>query len=191
MTKIKHLVALAILSLLTSSLSPLKTMAQESKKLFTLEDLNFGGNNYRNLLPENKWLTWWGDELVRTDIEECYLVDKKTGQEKLLFTLDDINKWAQSNDDYYVRHLHSASFPYPDKPIVAVGNKKAFTLVDFTEQTLGNSEHAMAMAFVGIRAGEGRPMVYGAGEHTNIDRAAVAALVSALNLRYRMEHERA
>ena len=71
MTKTKHIVALAILSLLTSSLLPLQTMAQESKKLFTLEDLNFGGNNYRNLLPENKWLTWWGDELVRTDIEEC------------------------------------------------------------------------------------------------------------------------
>ena len=136
MTKTKHIVALAILSLLTSYLLPLQTMAQESKKLFTLEDLNFGGNNYRNLLPENKWLTWWGDELVRTDIEECYLVDKNTGQEKLLFTLDDINKWAQSNDDYYVRHLHSASFPYPDKPIVAVGNKKAFTLVDFKKHCI-------------------------------------------------------
>ena len=136
MTKTKHIVALAILSLLTSYLLPLQTMAQESKKLFTLEDLNFGGNNYRNLLPENKWLTWWGDELVRTDIEECYVVDKKTGQEKLLFTLDDINKWAQSNDDYYVRHLHSASFPYPDKPIVAVGNKKAFTLVDFKKHCI-------------------------------------------------------
>ena len=66
-----------------------------------------------------------------------------------------------------------------------------FTLVDFSEQTLGNSEHAVAMAFVGIRGAEGDAMVYGAGEHTNIDRAAVAALVTALNLRYRAEHERA
>ena len=47
------------------------------------------------------------------------------------------------------------------------------------------------MAFVGIRGGEGDAMVYGAGEHTNIDRAAVAALVTALNLSYRAEHERA
>ena len=111
-------------------------MAQEQKKLFTLEDLNFGGTNYRNLLPENKWLTWWGDELVRTDIEECYLVNKKTGKETLLFTLDDINRWAQSNDEHYVRHLHSAWFPYPDQPIVAVGNKKAFTLIDFKKHTI-------------------------------------------------------
>ena len=116
-----------LLVLLTLSLLPM--MAQN--KLFTLEDLNYGGNNYRNLQPENKWFTWWGDQLVRTDIEECYLVDKKTGKERVLFTLDEINQWAESNDDHYVRHLHSACFPYPDKPIVAVGNKKAFTLIDF------------------------------------------------------------
>ena len=52
-------------------------------KLFTLEDLNFGGNNYRNMQPENKWYAWWGDQLIRTDVEECYLVDKKTGKENL------------------------------------------------------------------------------------------------------------
>ena len=105
--------------------------AQTEGKLFTLEDLNFGGNNYHNLRPKNMFLTWWGEELVRTDVEECYLVDKKTGKERLLFTLDDINRWAKSDDDHYVRHLQSASFPYPGKPVVAVGNKKAFTLIDF------------------------------------------------------------
>ena len=126
MRKIKILLLFSILSL--------PMIAQD--KLFTLEDLNYGGTNYHNLVPENKWLTWWGDELVRTDIEACYLVDKKTGKETLLFTLDDINKWAKSNDDYYVRHLHSAWFPYPDQPIVAVGNKKAFTLVDFKKHCI-------------------------------------------------------
>ena len=74
-------------------------MTAQDKKLFTLEDLNFGGNNYRNMQPENKWYTWWGDQLVRTDIEKCYIVDKKTGRESLLFTLDDINRWAQSDDN--------------------------------------------------------------------------------------------
>ena len=47
-------------------------MAQE-KKLFTLEDLNFGGNNFYNLQPQNKYYEWWGDQLVRNDVEECYL----------------------------------------------------------------------------------------------------------------------
>jgi len=111
-------------------------MKSQQKKLFTLEDLNFGGTNYHNLRPKNMQLTWWGDQLVHTDVEECYTVDPKTGKEKLLFTLDDINKWAQSDDLHYVRHLQSASFPYPGQPIVAVGNKKAFTLVDFKKKQI-------------------------------------------------------
>ena len=106
------------------------------KKLFTLEDLNFGGTNYHNLRPKNMFLEWWGDQLVHTDVEQCSLIDPKTGKETLLFTLDDINKWAKSDDMYYVRHLSSATFPYPDQPIVAVGNKKAFTLIDFKQKQI-------------------------------------------------------
>ena len=102
-------------------------------KLFSLEDLNFGGTNYHAMQPKNMWLTWWGDQLVQTDVEECRLIDTKTGKKKLLFTLDDINKWADSNEDEnrYVRHLQNVTFPYPDKSLVAVGNKKAFMLLDF------------------------------------------------------------
>ena len=104
-----------------------------AQKLFTLEDLNFGGTNFHNMQPKNMWLTWWGDQLVQTDVEECHLIDVKTGKKKPLFTLDQINEWAKSNEDEnrYVRHLMNATFPYPDKPLVAVGNKKAFILVDF------------------------------------------------------------
>jgi len=104
-------------------------MAQD--KLFTLEDLNYGGTNFYNLQPDNRYYEWWGEQLVRTDVEECRIVDKKTGKEKVLFTLEDVNKWAQSDDVRQVRHLMNANFPYPDKPIVAVGNGRAFTLVDF------------------------------------------------------------
>ena len=104
-----------------------------AQKLFTLEDLNFGGTNFHNMQPKNMWLTWWGDQLVQTDVEECHLIDVKTGKKKPLFTLDQINEWAKSNEEEnrYVRHLMNATFPYPDKPLVAVGNKKAFILVDF------------------------------------------------------------
>ena len=128
MMKIKQLAGIALLSFLI--IEPL-SMSAQGKQLFTLEDLNFGGTNYHNLRPQNMFLTWWGDQLVQTDVEECYLIDTKTGKKKLLFTLDDINQWAKSDDVRYVRHLQSASFPYPDKPIVAVGNKRAFVLVDF------------------------------------------------------------
>ena len=125
MMKIKHLALGALFTLIF----PVSMTAQQ--KLFTLEDLNFGGTNYNNLRPKNLYLTWWGEQLVQTDVEECQLVDTKTGKKKLLFTLEDINKWAGSNDETKVRHLMNATFPYPDKPIVAVGNRKAFVLLDF------------------------------------------------------------
>ena len=75
----------------------------------------------------------WGDQLVETDVEECKLIDVKTGKKKKLFTLDDINKWAKSDEEAnrYVRHLMNATFPYPDQPLVAVGNKKSFLLLNF------------------------------------------------------------
>ena len=105
-------------------------------KLFTLEDLNFGGKNYANLRPQNMWLTWWGEKLIQTDVEECYTIDTRTGKKSLLFTLEDINKMAGSNDESYVRHLMNARFPYPDKPIVALGNRKAFILLDFETKNI-------------------------------------------------------
>ena len=120
-----------LLSLLVLSL-PMK--AQD--KLFTLEDLNYGGTNYRNLQPQNLWLTWWGDQLIETDVEECYTINTKTGKKTILFTLEQINEWAKSDDQKYVRHLMNATFPYPDKPIVQVGNRKSVILVDFKEKKI-------------------------------------------------------
>lgn len=120
---INKLVTLALLGIVN-------TMSAQDK-LFTLEDLNYGGNNFYNMQPKNMYLTWWGEKLVNTDVEECYLVNTKTGTKQTLFSLDDINTWAESDSVKYVRHLMNASFPYPDKPIVAVGNRKAYILIDF------------------------------------------------------------
>ena len=127
MMKIKNIFILFFVMVCTDTLS-----AQE-KKLFTLEELNSGGTNYYQMQPKNMWLTWWGDQLVQTDVEECHLIDVKTGKKKLLFTLEQINKWADSDEEgnRYVRHLMNATFPYADKPLVRVGNKKAVILVDF------------------------------------------------------------
>ena len=133
--KIKMILAAIALLIIPTTMSAQRLQVGEQSsgmnKLFTLEDLNFGGTNYANLRPQNMWLTWWGEKLIQTDVEECYTIDIKTGKKSRLFTLDDINKWADSNDETYVRHLMNATFPYPDKPIVALGNKKAFILVDF------------------------------------------------------------
>ncbi len=87
--------------------------AQTQAKQFTLEDLNFGGVNYRKFVPENRWTTWWGDELVRLDAEYCSIVDKKTGKEKTLLTTDQLKK-----DGLNIHSLYSAKFPEAGKSIV-------------------------------------------------------------------------
>nr|WP_232369926.1 DPP IV N-terminal domain-containing protein [Prevotella illustrans] len=108
----------------------MSTNAQELKH-FTLEDLNFGGMNYHKMTVRNRWLTWWGDELVRLDIDKCSIVDKATGKEKVLFTLKDINNWMDSHGSTAVRTLYHARFPYADKPLVMVEAGAMRTLVDF------------------------------------------------------------
>ena len=122
---------------LVASIMLFSATTMSAQKLFTLEDLNFGGTNYHNLRPQNMFLTWWGDQLVQTDVEECYTIDSKTGKKTLLFTLDDVNKWIGSNGESKpVRHFTNATFPYPDKPIVAVGNSHDMMLIDFKEKQM-------------------------------------------------------
>lgn len=132
--KIKSLLSLVGLVALTGLLRPTPSMAQRQ---FTLEDLNFGGTNYRNMRPEARYLTWWGGKLVRQDLNSCSLVDSKTGKETSLFSLDDINRWAgleKSNE--IVRHLYSAVFPYADRPVVMVKNGTEDLFVNFKTHKL-------------------------------------------------------
>ena len=105
-----------IFAFMLSIASVLGVGAQEQpKKLFTLEDLNFGGVNYHNFIPENRWTTWWGDELVRLDAEYCSKVDKNTGKETKLFDTAQLNKGGLN-----VHSLYSATFPEAGKTIVVL-----------------------------------------------------------------------
>ena len=120
MTKTKCLCSLLILS----SLLSLPMTAQE-KRHFTLEDLNFGGTNYRKLLPENLWLTWWGDQLMYQDAEEGGTMTP-TGQKTTLFTLHEVGSDFHS--------AYAAEYPYPDKPLVLLKNSHQRILYDWKQK---------------------------------------------------------
>ena len=110
--------------------------AQKGEKAFTLEDLNFGGNNYRNMVAKNRWCTWWGNELIHQDIEACYLVNKTTGKETKLFGINDINQWIAPTKDIKVRALYNAQFPFAGKSIVMVSNGSKTYTIDFKKHKL-------------------------------------------------------
>ena len=123
--------------LIALSLSVFSMTVAAQEKLFTLEELNFGGVNYHSIQPQNKWLTWWGDQLVRTDVEACFLVDTRTGRERSLFTLDEMNRWAGCDGETrQVRHLMNVTFPYPNLPLALVGNRHSVLLVDFKKHAV-------------------------------------------------------
>ena len=119
----------AALVAFTSIMATTPISAQELKQ-FTLEDLNFGGENYRKFIPERLYTTWWGDQLMYQDVEESGLIDMKTGKKRALFTLDDING---KTDGGKVRTLHRVSFPYPDKTLALVQSKTTRMLFDWSK----------------------------------------------------------
>ena len=122
MTTIKRyywaLSALCLFSILTMS-------AQQ--KLFTLEDLNFGGTNYHNMRPKSMFLTWWGDQLMYQDAEEGGTIDNK-GNKKAQFTIKDLG------DDWH--SAMNAQYPYPQEPLVMLRNSKERVLYDFKQKEI-------------------------------------------------------
>ena len=128
---IKQLIVGAMLS--TMIFAPQSMSAQ---KLFTLEDLNYGGNNFHNMVPKNRYTAWWGDQLVRTDAEFCALIDKNTGKETRLFSLDDVNQWVESAGNIKVRSFYYATFPYPNQPLVLLTASKTRMLVNWKTKQL-------------------------------------------------------
>lgn len=126
----KPLFLLLILGLLSSM-----TMNAQLKQ-FTLEDLNYGGKNYRQMSPKSVQTTWWGDQLVHIDREACSLVNKNTGKDTQLFTLDELNQWlGTTTDDTRLKSLSSISFPYAKEPLAFVYSGTDRVLVDFKKKT--------------------------------------------------------
>ena len=117
MMKIKSLIFSALF------LFSLPMIAQD--KLFSLEDLNYGGTNYRNLQPQNLWTTWWGDQLMYLDAEEGGTIDGK-GERKTVFRLKDAGK--EFHSAYY------AKYPYPEETLVMLENGKQRVLYDWTKK---------------------------------------------------------
>ncbi len=108
--------------------SMMMVLPMVAQKQFTLEDLNFGGTNYRNMIPKNRSLRWWGDQLVRVAADTCWTVNLKNGKEKVFFTRAQVNKWLGGDT---VSSLIGITFPYANQPLAALGTVGKVQMVDF------------------------------------------------------------
>ena len=110
-------------SLILCLFSLFLSATMSAQKLFTLEDLNFGGTNYHNLRPQNLFLTWWGDQLMYQDAEEGGIIDNK-GNKKKCFDLARLNQlMTADNEKTIFRTALNAEYPYSDQPLVLLKNK--------------------------------------------------------------------
>ena len=113
---------------------PLVAMAQ-TLKTPTLDDLMWGGSNYWNLVPRNTATAWWGDALVRTDVEGVSLLRNAKGAavkaQAPLFTLDEVNAAIDTVQYGHVRSLYSVTFPEAAKPLAQITTPKAMFLYDW------------------------------------------------------------
>ena len=134
MTTKKIFVALVtLLSIMTTTTS----MAQ-GQKLLTLEELNFGGVNYRKFVPERLYSTWWGEQLMYQDVEETGMIDMKSGERRKLFSLDDVNPRLDAAisrldgfKDEKIRTLQYVTFPYPNETLAFISNGHIRLLYDW------------------------------------------------------------
>lgn len=159
---------------------PLTMMAQNLKTP-TLDDLMWGGSNYWNLQPDNVFTAWWGDVLVRTDVDAVtVLYDAKAKKpnkqnraaDNALFTREEVNAALTGGDK--ARTLQSVVFPCDKSTIVRLTTDKNVVIYDWAKKaivwsvprvtgasTASFSQGAKAMAYVKdydlyIRNAEGR-----------------------------------
>lgn len=104
-------------------------MAQTQKQ-FSLDDLMWGGRTAHKFAVENRSLTWWGERLVRQDVEACYEVNLKTGRETPLLALDDLRKAGIAD----VHTLQYATFPYAGEKLALIATGSGRVLYDFDRQ---------------------------------------------------------
>lgn len=95
-----------------------------AQKLLTLEDVMWSGNNYYNLMPENKYTAWWGNQAVETTADEVR--DLKTG--KTIVTVEQVNKCFPEKIAF---SGHNFSFPLSKEPVVMLTKGQRRAMLDF------------------------------------------------------------
>lgn len=104
-------------------------MAQ--KKQFTLEELNFGGNRYYQMTPTWRFYEWWGERLIRLDVENVSLVDKSDHTETPLFDYASFRDAMHGDTTIVGTNLLEARFPYADEHIAILHTPKERIAFDF------------------------------------------------------------
>ena len=105
-----------------------------AQKLFTLEELNFGGKNAYNFYPQRFYYEWWGNRLVDANQAENLILNPATGKPTKDDPIDGYNFHSvYGYDAENAPRIKGAGFPYKEYPheLQYVDGKRY--LVDFDD----------------------------------------------------------
>ena len=127
---IKRLALLLVVALTMGNL-----MAQQQKTL-TLDDLLPGGETYR--YAENIYgLQWWGDVLVKPDIDRMVTVDLKNGKETELLTIEQVSDLLKKNKvEANVPTLQNVQLLWPGKTQMLIRTRTGFYVLDWKSEAI-------------------------------------------------------
>ena len=158
MKRIK-LMAVAILAAAT-------TMAQTTKKSFTLNDLLGGGTTYWNLQPKYMFTSWWGETPLELTVDEVKTL--KGGKSQTLFTAEALNT---ALGEKLIRSCTNLTFPYADQPVAKVQTAKEIVLVDFQNKAVVWRGAIQEGASELVWNKESRAMAYCIGSNVFVQKA--------------------
>jgi dipeptidyl-peptidase 4 len=106
----------------------------QAQKLFTLEELNFGGKNAYNFYPQRFTYEWWGNRLVDGN-QECNLIlNPATGKPEKDGEIDGDNILGVYGFDLENSpQVRMAGYPYKEYPYLLNYVDGERTLVDFDD----------------------------------------------------------
>ena len=121
--------------LLSAALTIGNLMAQELK-MPTLDDLLPGGETYR--YAENLYgLQWWGDVLVKPEIDRVVTVDLRNGKETLLAEIDDISDILKKDGiDTNLPSLQNVQLLWPGESKILVRTRTSYYVLDWKNKTV-------------------------------------------------------
>ena len=121
--------------LLSAALTIGNLMAQELK-MPTLDDLLPGGETYH--YAENLYgLQWWGDVLVKPEIDRVVTVDLRNGKETLLAEIDDISNILKKDGiDTNLPSLQNVQLLWPGESKILVRTRTSYYVLDWKNKTV-------------------------------------------------------
>lgn len=110
-------------------------MLTAQQKTPTLEELIPGGAQYR--FPENIYgLQWWGDVCIKPAIDKVVSINPQTGEEKELFTLEQVNNVLEEQKMNKLNHFYNIQFLWANESKILISQSGKYIIYDFAQHRI-------------------------------------------------------